>query len=129
MILLDTHIWIWWANNSPELGQRERDILQRHQTSGLAVSIISCWELAKLVELQRLHLAMPVENWMLRSLQALQIQTLDLTPHIAVSSTQLPQPFHKDPADQMIVAISRVLNIPLLTADRKILDYLHVQTL
>jgi len=54
--------------------------------------------------------------------------TADLTPSIAVESTRLPQPFHKDPADQIIVATARVHNCALATADEKILKYSHVQT-
>ena len=55
------------------------------------------------------------------------IQLLDLTPRIAVESTQLPGDFHRDPADQILVATARVQNIPLVTADKLILRYPHVQ--
>jgi PIN domain nuclease of toxin-antitoxin system len=46
-----------------------------------------------------------------------------------VESTQLPGTFHRDPADQIIVATARIYNDPLLTADAKILSYPHVQLL
>src|SRR2546429_160299 len=51
------------------------------------------------------------------------------TDPIAVGSTQLPQPFHRDPADQIIVATARTLGVPLLTADARILNYPHVTVL
>jgi PIN domain nuclease of toxin-antitoxin system len=54
---------------------------------------------------------------------------LDLTPRIAVASTELPGSFHRDPADQIIVATARVHGLPLLTSDERILNYPHVQTL
>jgi PIN domain nuclease of toxin-antitoxin system len=57
------------------------------------------------------------------------IQLLELTPQIAIESTLLPGEFHKAPADQIITATGRVLGIPLLTADEKILNYPHVNTL
>ena len=50
---------------------------------------------------------------------------LELTPRIAVESTQLPAPFHKDPADQTIVATSRVCRCELMTLDDKLLGYSH----
>lgn len=54
---------------------------------------------------------------------------LDLSPEIAIESTCLPLPFHKDPADQIIVATSRIYNVGLLTCDTKIRAYPHVNSL
>jgi PIN domain nuclease of toxin-antitoxin system len=56
-----------------------------------------------LVEYNRLILPLPVGDWMKQALSYPGIRLLELTPEIAIESTQLPQPFHKDPADQMIV--------------------------
>ncbi|MEG3861939.1 type II toxin-antitoxin system VapC family toxin [Microcoleus sp. herbarium12] len=56
MIILDTHIWIWWADNNPQLTQQHRQWIQQYQSQGLGVSMISCWEVAKLVENNRLTL-------------------------------------------------------------------------
>ena len=50
MILLDTHIFIWWIDDSPRLSQRHRQIIQEQQDDGLGIIIYSCWEIAKLVE-------------------------------------------------------------------------------
>jgi PIN domain nuclease of toxin-antitoxin system len=91
---------------------------------GIGVSIISCWEVAKLVEYGRLKLPQDVAEWLGVAL----LQLLDLTPAIVVESTRLPQPFHKDPADQMIVATARMHDCSLATADDKILNYAHVRT-
>ena len=41
MILLDTHIFIWWIDNSPRLSQRHRQIIQERQDDGLGISIYS----------------------------------------------------------------------------------------
>lgn len=57
------------------------------------------------------------------------IKLLPLSPEIAIESTQLPGTFHKDPADQIIVATARINNCRLLTVDAKILSYAHVQLL
>jgi PIN domain nuclease of toxin-antitoxin system len=127
MILLDTHVWVWWVNESSMGSKDMLRIIQEHQDDGLGVSIISCWEVAKLVERGRLELSTPVEHWIEQALAYPGVELLELTPRIAVESTQLPGEFHRDPADQMLVATARVYDIPLLTADSKLLDYPHVK--
>lgn len=52
-----------------------------------------------------------------------------MTPRIVVESIRLPATFHRDPADQLIVATARVYGVPVVTADEKILSYPHVQCL
>ncbi len=127
MIVLDTHVWVWWVHDDAQLPENYRVYIQAHEADGLGVSIISCWEVAKLVEYQRLKLPIPVEEWLDQALAYPGIQLLDLTPRIVVESTQLPGAFHRDPADQMIVATARVYDSPLVTLDDKIRAYPHVQ--
>ncbi len=129
MILLDTHIWVWWVDDNPQLTSAQRKHMEAHQGSGLGVSVISCWEVAKLVELNRLVLRCPVAEWIEQALAYPGVRLLYLTPRIAVESTQLPGTFHRDPADQIIVATARIRGCPLLTADARILRYPHVKTL
>jgi PIN domain nuclease of toxin-antitoxin system len=128
MILLDTHILIWWLDDSPRLSQRHRQIIQEQQNEGLAISIYSCWEIAKLVEYGKLELKFSIEDWLEIALSHPNLRSLDLTIPIIIKSTQLPG-FHKDPADQIIVATSIISGIPLLTADEKIIAYPDVITL
>lgn len=128
MIILDTHLWIWLADENEQLTKRHRDIIEEERSSGLGVSAISCWEVAKLVEYERLKLACPVEEWMDKALALPGIQHIELTPRIAIASTKLPGEFHRDPADQIIVATAHEYNCELLTVDRKILQYAHVKT-
>ena len=127
MIVLDTHIWIWWVHDAPELPDTHKAYLQMHEAQGLGVSSISCWEVAKLVEYQRLTLPVPIEEWIATALSYPGVRLLDLTPAIAIASTQLPQPFHLDPADQIIVATARVYQSPVVSLDGKIRAYPHVQ--
>lgn len=128
MILLDTHIWVWHVDESDRLTERHREIIKAHEADGLAVSVMSCWEVAKLVEYDRLDLDVPMDEWMADALTRPGIHLIDLTPQIAVASTQLPSPFHRDPADQIIVATARTYDLEILTTDRKILKYEHVKT-
>ncbi|HID51647.1 MAG TPA: type II toxin-antitoxin system VapC family toxin [Anaerolineae bacterium] len=127
MIVLGTHIWVWWIHNDAQLSDEYRKIIQNHEEAGLGVSIFSCWEVAKLVELKRLILHYPIDKWLKTALHYPGIQLLALTPEIVVASTQLPGKFHRDPADQLIVATARIYDCPLLTVDDKILKYPHVK--
>ena len=129
MIVLDTHIWVWWVHNDAQLTAEQRELIQKYEDEGLGVSIFSCWEIAKLVELKKLILHCPIQEWLETALSYPGIRLLDLTTEIAIESTQLPGEFHRDPADQIIVATARAYDCPLLTADRKILKYPHVKTL
>jgi PIN domain nuclease of toxin-antitoxin system len=129
VILLDTHIWVWWVDGNPHLTAAQRGHVEAHETTGLGVSVISCWEVAKLVERKRLELRCPVAEWIEQALAYPGVRLLYLTPRIAVESTQLPGTFHRDPADQIIVATSRIRGCPLLTSDGRILAYPHVKTL
>ena len=99
MILLDTHIWVWWVDGSPQLKATQREHLEANESTGLGVSVISCWEVAKLVELNRPELRCPVDEWIRKALAYPGIRLLYLTPRIAIESTQLPGTFHRDPAD------------------------------
>ena len=126
MIPLDTHIWIWWVTESNRLTKELLQSINASVNNGIGISIISCWEVAKLVENKRLSLKLSVDKWLEQALKYPGIQLLDLTPRIVVESTQLPGQFHRDPADQMIVATARVYDVPIVTVDAKILNYPHV---
>jgi len=104
VIVLDTHIWIWWVHGDAQLPRNHHTYLQTHEAQGLGVSMISCWEVSKLVEYNRLKLSCAVADWLDQALAYPGIRLLDLTPRIVVESTQLSGTFHRDPADQMIVA-------------------------
>ncbi len=127
MIILDTHIWIKWVLDENQLPSAFCDKIRAHETDGLGVSVISCWEVAKLIELKRLSFEIDVHDWINHALSYPGIQLIEFSPRIAVESTQLPGEFHRDPADQIIVATARVHDCPLLTMDKKILDYKHVK--
>jgi PIN domain nuclease of toxin-antitoxin system len=127
MIVLDTHAWIWWANESasiPASTRRQIDGADR-----IAVPAICCWELAMLVARQRIGLTMDVEVWIDLALQRPGVELMPLSPAIAVLSTRLPGEFHGDPADRLIVASSLVANAPLVSRDDKIHGWGFIQTI
>lgn len=128
MIVLDTHVWIWWTHDETRLTAEQIAIIRRNEAYDIGISVISCWETAKLVEYGRLDLPMSLEEWFEAALAYPAIRLLPLTPEIAVESTRLPGDFHKDPADQIIVATARIYDCPLITSDKRIRHYTHVQT-
>lgn len=127
MILLDTHILIWWLDQPTKLSPTQ--LLAIKNSSEIMVSAISFWEIAKLVENRRLVFNCPVLDWLHAALAHTKVQLVPLSPEIIVLSTQLPDAFHKDPADQLIVATSMQMSIPLLTQDMKILRYSHISSI
>lgn len=129
MIVLDTHIWIWHVQGDSRLTADYAAVIQQYEPIGLGVSAISMWEVAKAVERGRLSLPVTVEDWLTLALSYPGVRLLPLTSQIAVESTRLPGNFHKDPADQIIVATARVYNYPLVTFDKEILIYPRVKLL
>ncbi len=128
MILLDTHIWIWWVHDDDRLSSSMRKLIFENESDGIGVSIISCWEVAKLVEKGRLELPVVTSDWINQALSYPGIRLIELIPEICVKSTEMPGGFHKDPADQIITATSMYYNWLLLTCDNKILRYQYVET-
>lgn len=129
MILLDSHTWIWHVQGDKRLPLNHAGHIQQNESAGLGVSVISLWEIAKAVESGGLTLPVGVEEWLDKALMYPGVTILPLTPRIVVESTQLPGRFHKDPADQIIVATARVYDCPLLTSDKKILNYQYIKLL
>lgn len=128
MILLDTHVWVWWVHDDP-MPDELRMAIELREDEGFAVSAISCWEVAKLVEYGRLDLPTNLDNWLDQALGKSGVRLIPLTPDVAAESTTLPGDFHRDPADQIIVATARIYDLPLATCDGKIRAYPYVQLL
>ncbi len=103
--------------------------IEMREHEGLAVSAISCWEVAKLVEYRRLRLSEDLEAWLYFALEESGVKLIPLTPAIAAESTMLPGDFHRDPSDQIIVATARFHDLPLATCDERIRGYPYVRFL
>ena len=124
MILLDTHVLIWAVEGDQRLGRKATAAIKEARRSDrIGVSAITPWEIALLVERSRLRLALDVSAWMDRALGAQGVDLLPIEPAIAMDSVRLPGEFHADPADRLIIATARHWRIPLVTADRAIVDY------
>lgn len=130
MIVLDTHVLIWWAAGDPQLSRAARDAIEAEAQDGeILVSAISAWEVAMLAKAGRLALTMEAEVWLDTVAQVRAIRFVPVDVGISIQSVQLPGEFHKDPADRIIVATARRHSAPLISADMKIRGYPHVQTI
>jgi PIN domain nuclease of toxin-antitoxin system len=131
VIVLDTHVLIWWVTGHKKgLSQAAQTALtvQMHE-GAIIISSISVWEIAMLVSHGRLALTMDSAQWISMVEQIKAVRFIPVDNEIGLKSCELPGTFHKDPADRLIVATARKLAAPLLTADEKILAYPHVQTI
>jgi PIN domain nuclease of toxin-antitoxin system len=126
--LLDTNIWIWMVESHQSIPRNILSILLEPENYPFYISAISVWEVAKKASLDKLTLSIPVRDWLVQATRKPFIEIIPLSVDIALESTILPGVFHKDPADQIIVASARQSNMTLLTTDRLILAYQHVKT-
>ena len=129
--LLDTHAWLWFVAGDKTLKPPIRKLINASMQAGeLYLSSISFWEVSMLVAKKRIMVNCPCLEWINQA--AAKLQIINLTASISVDSCELPDDFHGDPADRIIVASARVENLVLLTRDNNILNYgkkTHVQTL
>jgi PIN domain nuclease of toxin-antitoxin system len=128
--LLDTHILLWWFDGSRRLTRDQKRVLARNDADHpFAVADISLWEIAVLVEVGRVRLALPLEEWLTRATAAPRVEIQPITPAIAGEVIALTSTKDWDPADRIIVASARVLGVPLVTSDARIIDSKLVPTI
>ena len=129
-ILLDTHVWWWWVTGEPGLSAAQKRLLAKVAPGDPAgLSDISLWEIATLVSLGRLSISLPLRDWLEAAAAPPIVQRHPISPAVASEVAALPDTFHRDPADRIIVATARVHDATLLTRDRRIIDAKLVATI
>ena len=122
MILLDTHALIWLNLGLPRLGPRARQAADEALLEGrLAVSAVSFWEVAVLVQRRRVELEKSTDRWHQELLRSGLIE-VPLDGKIAIAAIGLPD-LHGDPADLFIAATAILNEARLITADRRLLNW------
>lgn len=122
MILLDTHVLVWYVEGEDRLGAESRRLCDEAlEQGGLYVSAISLFEISQLVSRNRLRLTVDAQTWRTRML-ALDIDEADVTGEIALEASLLTD-LHRDPADRLIVATALAYDWLLITADNEILRW------
>lgn len=121
MLVLDTHIWHWWVNQIPDkLSANIRDLIAESEI--VAVSAISCFEMAWLVCHGRIDMDMAFEDWLSEVETSSDIQILPVTAQIAIQAVHLPE-HHKDPQDRIIIATALHYNAKLISFDHIFSNY------
>lgn len=124
-LLLDTHVWLWHlAGDHTQLAAATPALLDRSGRHGhLLVCDISYWEVAVKAAKGKLAFSVDVAVWLQRAEQAPGIRFRPLTRPVLLESTRLGGAPHGDPADRMLMAMARLDGVPLVTADRHIVEY------
>lgn len=81
-----------------------------------------------MVSTGKVEIRIPTDQWLEQAVDNTGIEVFDLNPKIAAECCNLPGEFHKDPADRIITATARIHELILVTKDKKIIDYPHVET-
>lgn len=119
MILLDTHVLLWLANEPERLSKTARDtIADARRTGGIAVATMTLWELAWIAENHRVVISGSVEKFVRETVSPVIVKPM--TPEIVAVAVHLPSSFPKDPADRAITATAIAEDMQLVTADQRI---------
>ncbi|MDI6749761.1 MAG: type II toxin-antitoxin system VapC family toxin [Rhodocyclaceae bacterium] len=114
MILLDTHIWLDWIIRGPQyLPTAVQNAMAEDE---LAVSAISCFEVAMLARRKIIELEMPVADWLQQALAPSGVRCISASCEIAALAVEL-SPIHKDPADRIIIATAVLQDARLASRD------------
>ena len=115
-LLLDTHIWIWAKSDVARIGKRAAQELSNRDNE-LWISPVSVWEALALMQKGQIRMANPF-LWVERAAE--QMREAPLTSEIVRVGLALHLP-HADPADRFLAGTAKVLNLTLVTADRRLL--------
>lgn len=119
--VLDTHTWVWWVLEDSRMDRVAAERLDGFGASDRPyLSDISLWEVVMLVEKQRLELPMSLHEWLDAATHPRTVRVVSISAAIA-ADTDAARAL-RDPADRIVVATSRVLDAPLFTYDRAILQ-------
>lgn len=123
MVLLDTHIWLWWLLGDGPLTPGECDRLDTlAEESAIALSWVSIWETEMLEKKGRIKLQPDIGTWISRATDRSFCTVLPVDLELVLAQRTLPDSFHGDPADRLIVTTAIMAGIPLASHDSRILS-------
>lgn len=120
-ILLDTHAFLWWVTDDPQLSPAIRTLITNSDNS-IYFSVISAWEIVIKQQSGKLTLPEPASTYIPSRLIANRFVTQAVELKHVLHIASLPE-YHRDPFDRLLIAQSRVENIPLATVDSLITQY------
>lgn len=116
-LLLDTHLILWWFDNSPQLPETALRLIAEPENT-IFVSAASVWEMSIKQGLGKLELPEAFDKVLATS----GFEMLAIQPGHARATKDLPL-LHRDPFDRMLLAQATVERITLLTADAQVAKY------
>jgi len=122
--LLDTHILVWARLDPSELSVRQREFLAdvEAREARLAISAITLWEIGMMCAKKNLKTRASLPSLLSEIEKSPWLQVLPINAAVAAESMVIRPELKTDPADHLIVATARVFRLPLLTADKRIID-------
>lgn len=115
MVILDTHIWLWWINEDSEK-LKPVWVKTIEQEPCAAISSISLFEVSWLSHHDRIKLPTDIVTWLIEATQHSLIEVLPINPEIAQIAVSLPY-HHRDPQDRLIIASAIFHKATLISAD------------
>jgi len=129
MIVLDTQTLVWWTTKPEFLSKRALRKIEAEAKKGkLLISSISILEIYLLVKKKKIGFSVDIDTWLATIEKSSDFEFIPVNNRIAAKSVTLPEPFHKDPADRIIVATARESGATLITSDARIRKYRYVQS-
>lgn len=119
--LLDTHTFLWWIVDRPQLSPRAREIIADGGNE-IFVSAASGWEIAIKAKLGKLEVPDDLEHFVVEQLETNAFTSLPIRLEHALHVYTLPQ-HHRDPFDRILIAQCQLENLPILSADPQIAHY------
>jgi PIN domain nuclease of toxin-antitoxin system len=121
-VLLDSHVWIWWVTGQRDLAAANRSRLDELAEAGTPpfLSAISLWEAQMLYRKKRLTLAIDFPVWLSEASDPMVVQVLPIDTSVILALDKLPDRFHGDPADRIVVATAKAHGLALMTDDKAI---------
>ncbi|MCP9290523.1 type II toxin-antitoxin system VapC family toxin [Gracilimonas sediminicola] len=121
MILLDTHVWLWWLLDEGPLTKEERETLDESAAQReIAISAASVWETEMLARKGVIDLKPSFKKWIEMATRPQVCKVIPIDQDVILAQDKLPADFPDDPADRLIVATALLNEFPLATKDDKL---------
>lgn len=118
-VLLDTHAFLWWCEDSPELSQGAREAME---TNDCFVSFASFWEIAIKYSLEKIRLPVPPERYLPEQMSLNGFEQLEISFRQMMRTAHLPWK-HRDPFDRLLIGQALEEKLAMVSRDPMVETY------